>query len=197
MHIYVLGAGKRHSTVAKVVRKEARHTQRRDWPSGVSLDILEHLPPKKQSLPTLLLCALTSDFTGGCPPPPSRSFWQRVNLQLQLIKFLGKCKVKVKLLSRVRLFATPWIVDCQAPPPMGFSRQEYWSWLPFPSPGDFPDSGIEPSLPNCRQTLYHLSYQGRTWYLTQKPAIFRPAIKVCRDQSWLGPRVQPAPLWKL
>ena len=47
-------------------------------------------PPKKnQSLPTLLLCALTSDFTGGCPLPPSHSLCQRVNLQLQLIKFLG------------------------------------------------------------------------------------------------------------
>ena len=45
--------------------------------------------PKNQSLPTLLLCAVTSDFTGGCPPPPSRSLCQRVNLQLQLIKFLG------------------------------------------------------------------------------------------------------------
>ena len=46
-------------------------------------------PPKIQSLPTLLLCALTSDFTGGCPLPPSRSLCRRVNLQLQLIKFLG------------------------------------------------------------------------------------------------------------
>ena len=46
-------------------------------------------PPKNQSLPTLLLCALTSDFTGGCPPRPSRSLCQSVNLQLQLIKFLG------------------------------------------------------------------------------------------------------------
>lgn len=45
-------------------------------------------PKKKQSLPTVLLCALTSDFTGGCPPPPSRSLCQRVNLQLQFIKFL-------------------------------------------------------------------------------------------------------------
>ena len=47
-------------------------------------------PPKKktQSLPTLLLCALTSDFTGGCPLPPSHSLCQRVNLQLQFIKFL-------------------------------------------------------------------------------------------------------------
>ena len=75
--------------MTKVMRKEARHTQRRDRASGVPPDILEHLPPKNQSLPTLLLCALTSDFTGGCPPPPSRSLCQRVNLQLQLIKFLG------------------------------------------------------------------------------------------------------------
>ena len=75
--------------VTKVTRKEARHMQRQDQASGVPLDILEHLPPKNQSLPTLLLCALTSDFTGGCPPPPSHSLCQRVNLQLQLIKFLG------------------------------------------------------------------------------------------------------------
>ena len=45
-------------------------------------------------------------------------------------------KVKVKSLSRVRLFATPWTVTHQAPPSMGFSRQEYWSGLPFPSPGE-------------------------------------------------------------
>ena len=75
--------------VTKVMRKEARHTQRWDRASGVPPDILEHLPPKNQSLPTLLLCALTSDFTGGCPPPPSPSLCQRVNLQLQLIKFQG------------------------------------------------------------------------------------------------------------
>ena len=76
--------------MTKVMRKEARHTQRRDRASGVPPDILEHLPPQKnQSLPTLLLCALTSDFTGGCPPPPSHSLCQRVNLPLQLIKFLG------------------------------------------------------------------------------------------------------------
>ena len=56
-------------------------------------------------------------------------------------------KVKVKSLSRVQLFATPWIVAYQAPPSMGFSRQEYWSGLPFPSPGDLPDLGIEPGSP--------------------------------------------------
>ena len=55
--------------------------------------------------------------------------------------------VKVKLLSRVRLFATPWTVAYQAPLSMRFSRQECWSGLPFPSPGDLPDPGIEPGSP--------------------------------------------------
>ena len=61
-----------------------------------------------------------------------------------------KVKVKVKSLSRVRLFATPWTVAHQAPPSMGFSRQEYWSGLPFPSPGDLPDPGIEPRSPTLQ-----------------------------------------------
>ena len=56
-------------------------------------------------------------------------------------------KVKVKSLSPVRLFATPWTVAHQAPPSMGFSRQEYWSGVPFPFPGDLPDPGIEPRSP--------------------------------------------------
>ena len=43
--------------------------------------------------------------------------------------------------------ATPWTVACQAPLSMRFSRQEYWSGLPFPSPGDLPDPGIEPGAP--------------------------------------------------
>ena len=55
-----------------------------------------------------------------------------------------KRKVKVRSLSHVRLFATPWTVAHQAPPSSGFSRQEYWSGLSFPSPGDLPDPGIDP-----------------------------------------------------
>ena len=55
--------------------------------------------------------------------------------------------VCMKLLSRVRLFATPWTVACQAPLSMGFSKQEYWSGLPFPSPGDLPNPGIKPRSP--------------------------------------------------
>ena len=55
--------------------------------------------------------------------------------------------MKVKLLSHVRLFATPWTIAYHASPSMEFSRQEYWSGLPFPSPGDLPDPGIEPRSP--------------------------------------------------
>ena len=51
---------------------------------------------------------------------------------------------EVKSLSRVQLFVTPWTVAYQASSSMGFSRQEYWSGLPFPSPGDLPNPGIEP-----------------------------------------------------
>ena len=53
-------------------------------------------------------------------------------------------KVKVKSLSHVRLFVTPWTVAHEAPISIEFSRQEYWSELPFSSPGDLPDPGIEP-----------------------------------------------------
>ena len=58
-----------------------------------------------------------------------------------------KVNVKVKLLSCVWLFATLWTVAYKAPPTMGFSRQEYWSGLPFPSPGDLPNPGIKPGSP--------------------------------------------------
>ena len=56
-------------------------------------------------------------------------------------------KVKVKLLSCVRLFATPWTVAYQAPQSMEFSREEYWSGLPYPSPGDLPHPQIKPGSP--------------------------------------------------
>ena len=62
------------------------------------------------------------------------------------LKMFGK-KVKVKSLSRVWLFATPWTVAYQAPLSMGFSRQGYWNGLPFPSPEDLPNPGIEPRPP--------------------------------------------------
>ena len=70
-----------------------------------------------------------------------------------------KEREKVKSLSRVQL-CDP--MDCSLPGPlsMGFSRQEYWNGLPFPSPGDPPNLGIEPVSPAFGQTLYHLNHQG-------------------------------------
>ena len=68
-------------------------------------------------------------------------------IHILLNKESESVKLKAKLLSRVQLFVTPWTVAHQAPPSMGFSRQEYWSELSFSSPGDLPNSGIEPGSP--------------------------------------------------
>ena len=57
-------------------------------------------------------------------------------------------------------FVILWTVACQVPLSMEFPRQEYWSGLPFPSPGDLPNPGIGPFLLHCRQILYHPSHQG-------------------------------------
>ena len=54
---------------------------------------------------------------------------------------------------------TPWTVACQAHLSMGFSRQEWWSGLPFPSPGHLPYPKLNPGLLHCRQILYQLSYK--------------------------------------
>ena len=134
--------------MAKIMRKEARHTQRRDRASGVPLEILEHLPPKPESAYFTALCShLRLWLYGG--PFPTTSIWKRVNLQLQLIKFLGVTRVfqptnsfgsplllllLLSRFSRVRLCATPQTAVHQALPSLGFSRQEHWSGLPLPSP---------------------------------------------------------------
>ena len=68
------------------------------------------------------------------------------------------CVCVLSQFNCVRLFANPWTLAHKAPLCMGFSRQEYWSGLPFPSPGDLPNSRIEPiSHVSCigRQVLYH------------------------------------------
>ena len=85
--------------------------------------------------------------------------------------------VKAKLFSPVWLFATPWTVAHQAPPSMGFSRQEYWSRLPFPSPGDLPNPGIEPRSPALQADA-----------LTSEPPgnpFFRGSSRP-RDQTWVS-----------
>ena len=82
--------------------------------------------------------------------PHSFNSWRRPEGQLGFgccVSPLSWCVLS--RFSRVRLSATPWIVACQAPLSMEFSRQEYWSGLPCPPPGDLPDPGIKPaSLPS-------------------------------------------------
>ena len=85
----------------------------------------------------LQLCLTLCDPIDGSPLGSSvPGILQARTLEWVAISFPNawKWKVKVKLLSRVWLLATPWTADYQAPPPMGFSRQEYWSGLPLPSP---------------------------------------------------------------
>ena len=121
--------------------------------------------------PTRLLCPwgffrreywskLPCPSSGDLPDPeiePSSPALQADSLLSELpekpkmaLVMLERKKVKVKSLSHVRLFVTPWTVAHQAPPSMEFSRQEYQSELPFPSPGDLPDPGIEPRSPALR-----------------------------------------------
>ena len=74
-------------------------------------------------------------------------------------------KVKVKSLSHVWLFLAPWTVAYQAPPSMGFSRQEYWTGLPFPSPGDLPDPGVESGSPGIAGRSFTIWTTREAFYL--------------------------------
>ena len=65
--------------------------------------------------------------------------------------------------SRVWVFATPWTVACQAPLPLGFSRQEYWSGLPFASPEDLPHPRIKPSTPALQVDSFLLNHKPILW----------------------------------
>ena len=88
----------------------------------------------------------------------------------------------MKLLSRVRLFATQWTVAYQASPSMGFSRKEYWSGLPFPSPGDLPDPGIEPGSPTLQADTLTSEPPGKP-SIVYKMLIYR--------ENWMHLSLQP------
>jgi len=87
---------------------------------------------------------------------------------------MGRKEV-VKLLSRVQLFETLWTVAYQAPLSMGFSRQEYWNGLPFPSPGDLPHPGIKLRSPALQADALPSEPPGKPilvrkdWQLNQNP----------------------------
>ena len=94
---------------------------------------------------SLQSCPTLCDPIDGSPPgSPVPGILQARTLEWAAISFsnAGKWKVKVKSLSRVRLSATPWTAAYQAPPSMGFSRQEYWSGVPLPSPIEWGNARI-------------------------------------------------------
>ena len=96
----------------------------------------------------------------------------------------------VKSLSRVQLFATPWTVAYQASPSMGFSRQEYWSGLPFPSPGDLPDPGIKPRSPALEADALTseplMTQQSHCWaYTPRRPELKEIHVPQCLLQHCL------------
>ena len=70
--------------------------------------------------------------------------WDKKNVNMH---YPSRKESEEKSLSHVRLFETPWTIAHQAPLSMEFSRQEYWSGLPFPSPGDLPNPRIKPGSP--------------------------------------------------
>ena len=112
----------------------------------------------------------------------------------------------MKSLSRVQLFAAPWTVAYQAPPSMGFSRQECWSLLPFPSPGDLPDPGIEagspalqadtlPSEPPGKAILNNKVTSKNSWLLLRhiipSPGRILHKLFYLHANLWLGEKAIP------
>ena len=95
----------------------------------------------------------------------------------------------MKSLSCVGLFATPLTVTHQAPPSMGFSRHEYWNGCHFLLQGIFLTPGWNLGLPHCRQTLYHLSHQGKGKHLINRfntkamELEFKPISYLCIQTS--------------
>ena len=95
------------------------------------------LPCQAAAAKSLQLCLTLCYPRDGSPPgSPIPGILQARTLEWVAISFSNawKWKVKVKSLSHVQVLVTPWTAAYQAPPSMGFSRQEYWSWMPLPSP---------------------------------------------------------------
>ena len=90
---------------------------------------------------------------------------------------------------RVRLLATPWTVAHQTPLSMGFPRQEYWSGLPFPSPGDLPDPGIKPRSPELQTDFLPSEPPGKPWCFNQHKRLVNVSsrVSVITEHFWIEP----------
>jgi len=103
------------------------------------------------------------------------------------------CCAVLKSPSHVQLFETPWTVACQAPLSMGFSRQEYWSGLPYLLQGIFSAQVLNPGLPHFRKILYCLSHREAQFYpLDQSYKVVSFSFKGLHwkgsiSQSWILP----------
>ena len=137
------------------------------WTSSITITWKFVAAAAKSRQSCLTLC----DPIDGSPPGSTiPGILQSRTLEWVAISFSNawKWKVKVKSISHVRLFATPWTLVCQAPLSMEFSRQEYWNGLPFPSPGDLTDPGTElESLlsPALAGGFFNTSTIWEIWYL--------------------------------
>ena len=101
---------------------------------------------------------------------------------LCLLKCEYAAYVGAELLRRVWLFVTPWTVACQIPLSIEFSRQEYWSWLSFPTPGDLPNPGIEARCPALAGGFFTTEPHG-------KPCIYCVNYLIKKDElnNFVGP----------
>ena len=133
MTVYKLGRGNESDTELATPWPWASEPRKRELPvCGVSLE-------QPQLTKPVSISYLIWKHIELAAPSPSVQLPSSSELQFPLCK--------VKLLSRVWLFVIPWTVAYQPPPSLGFSRQEYWGGLPFPSSGDLPDTGFEPGSP--------------------------------------------------
>ena len=117
--------------------------------------------------------------------------WEDIWFDLLPVSFIQihKVKVKVKSLSHVRLFATPWTIAHQASPSLGVSRQEYWSGLPFPSPGDLPDPGIEPRSPALEANALTSEPPGFQWNEPLKDSFLLSLVTRPQPRTFPEPEV--------
>ena len=108
------------------------------------------------------VCVLPRDIVPTRPSPTITALVSLGDSNITLLLPIRDGNVKgCQLLSRVRLFVTPWTVVCQDPLSMEFSRQEYWSGLPCSPSVDFPDPRIQVKSPVLQADIYSLSHQGR------------------------------------
>ena len=110
----------------------------------------------------LYVCSKHCKMSAQCPCSPF--FLPEYELSSEICSMHPTCLhgPSVQSLSRVQLFAAPQTVAYQAPLSMGFSRQQYWSELPFPSPGDLPNPGLEPRSPTLQTDT--LPSEPKQWY---------------------------------